>query len=50
MFRWNNYNGHRVLKIDLEYCICLHSNEKAPFHILIEVENISLENIQHTLQ
>ena len=44
-----NFNGHRVLKISLEYSICLHSNEKAPFHILIETENISYANIQNTL-
>jgi len=44
-----NFNGHRVLKINLEYCICLHSNEKAPFLILIETENISYASIQSTL-
>lgn len=44
-----NFNGHRVLNVSLDYCICLHSNEKAPFHILIEVENISLANIQNNL-
>lgn len=38
-----------MLRVNLEYCICLHSNEKAPFHVLIEVENISLESIQNTL-
>lgn len=26
------------MKISLEHCIVLHSNEKAPFHILIEVD------------
>ena len=44
-----NFNGHRVLKVSLDYCICLHSNEKAPFHILIEVENISLNNIRSSI-
>lgn len=44
-----NFNGHRVLRIRLEHSIWLHSNEKAPFHILIETENISYENIQNTL-
>lgn len=44
-----NFNGHRVLKICLDYSICLHSNEKAPFHILIEVENISFTNIRNSI-
>mmetsp|Transcript_13007 Transcript_13007/g.14974 ORF Transcript_13007/g.14974 Transcript_13007/m.14974 type:complete len:355 (+) Transcript_13007:322-1386(+) len=44
-----NYNGHKVLSICLDYSICLHSNEKAPFHILIEVENISDTKIETTL-
>lgn len=34
-----NRNFHRVLKICNEYSLVLHSNEKAPFHILVEVEN-----------
>lgn len=44
-----NFNGHRVLKISTEHAICLHSNQKAPFHILIEVENISFTNLQSSL-
>jgi hypothetical protein len=44
-----NFNGHRVLKISLDNAMILHSNEKAPFHILIEVENISFSNMQGSL-
>jgi hypothetical protein len=44
-----NFNGHRVLKISLDHAMILHSNEKAPFHILIEVENISFSNMQGSL-
>ena len=36
----DNHSPHKILKISLDHCICLHSNEKAPFHILIEVEHI----------
>jgi len=28
---------HRVLKISTENAFCLHSKERVPFHILIEV-------------
>lgn len=44
-----NFNGHRVLRISLDNVMILHSNEKAPFHILIEVENISFFNMQNSL-
>jgi len=28
---------HRVLKISTENAFCLHSKERVPFHIIIEV-------------
>lgn len=28
---------HRVLGISTDHCFCLHSKERVPFHILIEV-------------
>jgi len=38
-----NWNEHRVLWIVPEYSLVLHSNEKAPFHILIEVESLPMK-------
>ena len=34
-----NRSGHRVLRVIKDYSLVLHSNEKAPYHILIEVES-----------
>jgi len=30
-------NQHRVLRISLEHAFCLHSKERAPYHIIVEV-------------
>jgi hypothetical protein len=35
-----NRSEHKVLRIVSEYSLVLHSNEKAPFHILVEVESL----------
>lgn len=28
---------HKVLKISTDYAFCLHSKERVPFHVIIEV-------------
>lgn len=36
----NRHRGikmHKVVKIDTDYAFCLHSKERVPYHIIIEV-------------
>lgn len=35
---------HRVLKISTDHAFCLHSKERVPFHILIEVAYLDNSN------
>jgi hypothetical protein len=32
---------HKVLRVDLDHAFCLHSKERVPFHILIEVATVT---------
>jgi len=35
---------HRVLRISTDNCFCLHSKERVPYHIIIEVAYDPLQN------